>query len=351
MDVLDDGGADRPPRLRLPDVRVPRLVWWAAAATAAIVVLGVVVWTNLPSDTITGARLVATLDDGGEAADIVRSVAFSPDSTMLVTGGDTRLPTLWSVAERLPLRTFEVDYRLPVSSVAFSPDGRTVAFVGGPLQLWDVRSGVQRTGPTSGQAIGVTAVAWSREDRIATSDTGGSVHLWDATLTATVIDVYDRGDVLDVTFSPDGHRIAAAGGDGVITFVDVATRERTGTLEGHEGPVLGVSWSADGSMLATAGSDGTVRLWDVADRRQIGAPLTGHDGSVYEVAFSPDGRTLASAGEDATARLWDVADHERLQVLREHRTAVYDVAFSPDGTLLATASGDSTTRLWQLERR
>ncbi len=317
---------------------------------AVAAVLATVVRANWPSDTITGARLVTTLGDGG--AGIVRSVAFSPDSRRLVTGGDTRLPTLWDVAARRPLRTFEVDYRLPVSSVAFSPDGRTVAFVGGPLQLWDVATGARRTGPVSGQAIGVTAVAFSRAGRIATSDTGGSVYLWDAATrraTGPPIEVYDIGDVLDVGFSPDGRRIATAGGDGVVEFYDVETRRPAGgELIGHEGPVLGVSWSPDGTTLATAGSDGTVRLWSVADREPIGDPLTGHAGSVYEVAFSPDGRTLATAGEDGTARLWDVGDRDRLQVLRGPGSAVYDVAFSPDGRMLATAG--TATSLWELRR-
>ncbi|GAA0252962.1 hypothetical protein GCM10009539_42670 [Cryptosporangium japonicum] len=359
MDVLDSGGADRPPRFRPPPFRPPpfrrpRLGVRGRVVLAVVLaaVLGTVVWANRPSDTITGARLLTTLDDGGTGAGIVRSVAFSPDGRLLLTGGDTRSPTLWDVAARRALRTFEVDYRLPVSSVAFSPDGRTVAFVGGPLQLWDTATGARRPGPASGQAIGVTAVAFGRTGRIATSDTGGSVYLWDAatrTALGPPIEVYDIGDVLDVGFSPDGRRIATAGGDGVVEFYDVETRRRSGgELIGHEGPVLGVSWSPDGTTLATAGSDGTVRLWDLAGREPIGAPLTGHDGSVYEVAFAPDGRTLASAGEDGTVRLWDIGDHERLQVLRGPGSAVYDVAFSPDGRTLATAGAD--TRLWELRR-
>lgn len=190
--MLEGGGTDRPPRLRLPDVRVPRPLWWAATAIAVAVVLAVVVRTNWPSDTITGARFVAALDDGGSG--IVRSVAFSPDSTTLLTGGDPRLPTLWNVADRKPIRTFDVDYRLPVSSVAFSPDGRTVAFVGGPLQLWDVTTGVQRAAPASGQAIGVTAV------------TGLTGH---------------RGPVLGVAWSANGSTLASEGSDGTVRLWDV----------------------------------------------------------------------------------------------------------------------------------
>ncbi|GAA3383850.1 Hsp70 family protein [Cryptosporangium minutisporangium] len=353
--------APRPYSLETPDLparhpatalrRIPRPAW---LTTAAILVLVVAFWIVNPSDDggVTGAKLLATLDGDGA----VRSVEFNSDGTEVLTGGDTRMPERWNLERRTVIDTFPLQYSLPVSEVAYSRDGTTMAFVGGPLHYWSVAMQLRTGGDDRHeQTVGVTAVAFSPiDDLIATGDNHGDVLFWDTArnlMDGDRMQVYEDGDVTDVAFSPDGQFLATAGSDGGIHLWDVLNRETVGAaLLGHEGVVLGMAFSPDGKTLVSGGADGTVRLWEVGDREPIGDPLTGHDGQVFEVAFNPDGQTVASAGADGTARLWDVVEQEQIgNALTGHRSEVYDVAFSLDGGRLATASEDTTTRIWELE--
>uniref|UniRef100_UPI0028A71526 serine/threonine-protein kinase n=1 Tax=Planktothrix agardhii TaxID=1160 RepID=UPI0028A71526 len=165
-----------------------------------------------------------------------------------------------------------------VSSVAFSPDGRTLASgsFDNRIKLWDVQS----------------------QREIATL-TGHSSY------------------VTSVAFSPDGRTLASGSDDNTIKLWDVQSQRQIATLTGHSDVVYSVAFSPDGRTLASGSSDTTIKLWDVQSQRQI-ATLTGHSSFVLSVAFSPDGRTLASGSWDTTIKLWDVHSQGEIATLTGH---------------------------------
>jgi WD40 repeat protein len=167
-----------------------------------------------------------------------------------------------------------------------------------------------------------------------------------------------RGRATSVAFSPDGMRLATAGGEpgrpGEIKIWGVGSGRLLRTLgQGHTNLVGCVTYNADGTLLATAGDDRAVRLWHAATGKAL-AVLKGHKAHVASVAFSPDGTRLASADGDGAVLVWDVAralhgkGDPRQYILRGHGGEVTGVAFSPDGLLLASSGLDETVRLWDL---
>ncbi|WP_225823776.1 trypsin-like peptidase domain-containing protein [Streptomyces naphthomycinicus] len=278
----------------------------------------------------------------------VYSVAFSPDGRTLATGSIDHTARLRDMATG-KTRIILTGHTGPVWSVAFSPDGRTLATASQDrtVRLWDVATGKTRRILT-GHHDWVSWVAFSRDGRtLATASKDHTARLWDVATGKTRIVLKGHHNwVYSVAFSPDGRTLATASKDHTARLWDVATGKPRTTLTGHTDEVWAVQFSPDGRTLATGSSDQTVRLWNLATGKFI--TLTGHTAQAWAVAFSPDGRTLVTASADETVRLWDVATGKTRTTLTGHTGEVEAVAFSRDGRTLATASDDKTVRLWDL---
>ncbi|WP_406396869.1 WD40 repeat domain-containing protein [Streptomyces uncialis] len=296
----------------------------------------------------------------------VVDVAFAPDGRTLATAGADGSVRVWHLPENVL-----TDFTNPLTSVAYAPKGLLLAAASTDdalVRLWDVRRrGRPRPLPRhlTGHEAPVQSVAFAPDGlTVAAGAEDGTVRLWDVSAptrpapVATLPDAH-RGGALTVTFAPDGRTLATGGADGRVRLWNVRdpddVRPAGKPLVAHTGWITSVAFAPDGRALATGSQDGTARLWDVSDRdraRPVGIPLTAHGDWVNSVAYSPDDDTLATGGRDRTVRLWDVTEPGRARPLGEeltgHRGGVTSVTFAPDGRTLATGGEDHAVRLWNV---
>lgn len=101
---------------------------------------------------------------------------------------------------------------------------------------------------------------------------------------------------------------------GQVRLWDVASGTQVGDLKGHGKGVTEVAFSRDGRLLASGSTDNTIRIWDLATKREL-RTLTGHTSNIESIDFSPDSRLLASASDDGGTFLWDTTSGEHLLTL------------------------------------
>jgi WD40 repeat protein len=327
----------------------------------------------------------------------VSALTFSPDGDTLVTAGclarSADFPThdciqaeamQWDVAALIEHSSDQRPVGHPVAcppgmvtSAAFSPDGRALAFSGCPevqpngscpdpeILLWDMEADqvIGRLLPDLDDPC--SDVAFHPEGTLLASACGefGVIDLWDTATLAHLASTPGSGNlVYSLAFSQDGTMLASSGStDGLVYLWDVrslaapdiARREGGGVsslLADFPAVVWGLDFNPDGTMLGMSVLNGTIQIWDVETGQRIGEPLIGHTHPwPLSVEFSPDGTILASGSFDQSVRLWDVATGEQIgEPLLGHTEKTSFIVFSLDGAILFTTSHDATIRRWDV---
>jgi WD40 repeat protein/tetratricopeptide (TPR) repeat protein len=238
--------------------------------------------------------------------------AFSPDSKTVAVGGDTRnehfrTVRMWDAHTGkdvgVPMR-----HEKDVKTLAFSPDG-TMLLTGSRDQtarLWDARTAKPLGDPFHHKGE-VTSVAFSPDGAtLLTASTDRTAQIWQVATRQPLCPPLTHEDgVTCAAFSPDGKVVATGSADHTARLWDARTGLPIGRPLRHLAPVRSLAFSPDGGLVLTGSDDHTARLWDAATGIPVGRPLE-HSGKVIALAFHPDGCLAATASADRGVRLWDI---------------------------------------------
>jgi len=242
----------------------------------------------------------------------VRTLAFAPDGQTLASGGQDNVIVVWDLANAKPLKRLR-GHASYVRSVAFSPDGQQLLSGGrdAQLKLW-------------------RPATYAEERDLLAGDEDS------------------RDAILSARFSPDGQLIVTAGRDRTASVWNAASLDRVEHLsEGHDFLASSAIFFGDGSRLATGAGDGTVRLWDVA----TGAENLRLDdtGRTAALAVSDDNELIATGGAEGAAVIWDANSGDRLTTLEGHTAEITAIAFAPGSRIVATGDDRGDCRLWRFD--
>jgi WD40 repeat protein/serine/threonine protein kinase len=276
----------------------------------------------------------------------IGTLDFAPDGKALVAGdADHRLRVF-------NLASGETDVNIPeahpegITAVAWSPDGSLLAsgsgFEGGPIRLWEARSG-RSAGTLEGHTSWISRLVFSRDGRWLYSAAGDqTIRIWEVQQRRPVATLRGSDDeVFGLALSPDGTTLASACRNGVIAFWNARPRPeeeqplliQLDRLDRGAGPVF-----APDSRVLAAVRQGTVSLFDLATLGEIERlPALGTD--IVRMAYSPDGSLLVGGSREGKTRVWSCTEHRLLRELGDPNAPIYPICFRADGTRLLATNG------------
>ena len=294
----------------------------------------------------------------GEALDLltghtapVKSIAFSPDGETLAAGSEDNTIRLWD-SKTHKLKAICIGHEKGVNLLAFSRDGKMLASTSKDwkMRLWDARIGKSLQTITGCGAEDMYAMAYSPDGMMFLTfryddRDAAYIEFWDAQngefLNAVLIETnFDAAAI-----SPDCKILAVVGKNSFpLRLWDIKTGKLLKSSKKFNESYEYVEFSPDGRNVVTGGIWDSVSIWEVSTAELLNSMARGEP--VNSTTYSPNGKTIAGGSDDGTIRFWDATTGKLLNTITGHTDSqFFSVAFSPDGETLI-CGGESELQSW-----
>ncbi|MBC8284910.1 MAG: WD40 repeat domain-containing protein, partial [Nitrospinae bacterium] len=341
----------------------------------------------------------------GHTSDVA-SLAFSPNSKLLASGGIDKNIKIWNVSTAKEINNL-IGHSKRVGAVVFSPNSNFLASGSGDktAKIWEVATG-KLIHTLKGHTGAVSSLAFSPNGKtLVTGSWDTTVRTWDLSSGESILTISDHSNMVNVVkFYPKGSIFASGSSDGTIKLRENSTGSLVRTIKLRRSHIAAksrpkkdkyawrktferpfeniafgklisfafnnftkyvdlyensIAFSPDGKAFASIRKDGTVKIWDP----KTGKSLLDILFQANSLAFSPDGRILAIAGNPikqsgywialigikenfSSANKGSSLTLSSIKRLNGHTKPIKTVAFNPDGKTLATGSSDKTIIIW-----
>ena len=294
----------------------------------------------------------------------VRTVAWSPDGKTLASGADDAQVFIWDTGGAVKAN---IDHPAAVSALAWSPDGQRLATASGNLvAFFNAANGHAVARPNAEHTLPVTSLAWAMHGATQLVSGSQDFHavVWN-TNTYAIQTVYRLHTIAveNVAWTSDGLDVASSSAGGFIRlWVAESGQDVHAHYQDAMAPMRALQFSPTAPRLAVGGDDGVVRIWDMATTCQnvvgqgdvvnsqcmdVPERITVSNQIVRTLAWSHDGKYLAVGADDGMVSVWDPANAQKPLLTIQQNAAILSVSWSPDNRTLAIASG-TTASTWEL---
>ncbi len=263
---------------------------------------------------------------------------YNGNGTQLVTAGADKIVKLWDPVKASVLKSFG-PVADPIKAVAFSKDFTKVAVAAGKtVKAWVIADGKDLT--TLNHTADVLSLSFSTDgSRIATGAADKQTRLWDVA-TAKELQFFAQEDAVDAVVHLANNVIVSAAGK--VTRIDTASSIRI--IPADAGAVHALAMVPTNTHVVTGGADKTVKLWNITTGAKE-RDFAGAAGAVKAVAISKNGLLLAAGGADSVVRVYTFVDAKELGSVKLPGEARV-LGFTPNNLALAAATAGKTMHSW-----
>lgn len=295
---------------------------------------------------------------------VVTAMTYSPDGWLLAVGGYREVILHKADGSGIVGRLVGRSQR--IESLAFSPDGKTLAAVGGnsckfgELQLWNVAERKQEKSVEIGFDV-LYGVSFSPDGTmVAFGGAEKSVYVYKVPDASQVLKFDNHSDwVFGTTFSKDSKILVTTSRDRAIKSIEIATGNFIDDInyQVYNGGYFAVVRNPKTDDVAVAGEEGLIRYYSIYKQKartmnredyNLLRTFANRQGPDYALAFNPEGTLIAEGGQTPEVRIFNVADGKLVNTLKLTNGSVHALAWSPKGTQLAVTGFDGTVRLFSM---